>query len=52
MSDREKLIHYISNLTNEEAEAFIAFLKTIQPSEGVSMPPHPCSSLQGQEAHA
>ena len=38
MSDREKLIHYIANLTNEEAEAFIAFLKTAPSFEEVSMP--------------
>ena len=33
MSDREKLIQYITNLTDEEAEAFIAFLKTVPPLE-------------------
>ena len=38
MSDREKLIYYIKNLTNEEAEAFIAFLKTAPSFEAVSKP--------------
>ena len=50
MSDREKLIQYITNLTNEEAEAFIAFLKTAPSSEEVSMLPHLNNSLQEQKA--
>ena len=50
MSDREKLIQYISNFTNEEAEAFIAFLKTAQPSEADAMRPHQNSFLQVQGA--
>ena len=49
ISDREKLIQYISKLTNEEVEAFIAFLKTVPSSEEVSMPLHPSNSLQKQE---
>ena len=49
MSDREKLIQYITNLTNEEAEAFISFLKTVPSSEEVVLPLHPNNSLQKQE---
>ena len=48
MSDREKLIQYIANLTNEEAEAFIAFLKTAPSFEGGAKPLHPNSSQQAQ----
>lgn len=36
MSEKEKLIQYIINLTDEEAEEFISFLKTIPSSEEVS----------------
>jgi hypothetical protein len=50
MSDREKLIQYITNLTNEEAEAFIAFLKTVPSSEEASMPLRPSNFLQEQKA--
>ena len=49
MSDKEKLIRYIMNLTNEEAEAFISFLKTAPSSEEALMLLPPCSSLQEQE---
>jgi hypothetical protein len=48
MSDKEKLIQYILNMTNEEAEAFIAFLKTAPSSEEVSMLPHPNNFPQEQ----
>ena len=48
MSDKEKLIQYIANLTNEEAEAFIAFLKTAPSSEEASMPLPPCNFPQEQ----
>lgn len=52
MSDREKLIQYIMNLTNEEAEEFISFLKTIPSSEEVSLPLHLNNSPQEQEVVA
>lgn len=48
MSDREKLLQYIANLTDEEAEAFIAFLKTAPSFEEVSLPPRQNNSLQEQ----
>lgn len=38
MSDKEKLIHYIANLTDEEAEAFIDFLKKAPSFEEASKP--------------
>ncbi len=38
MSDKEKLLQYIASITDEEAEAFIAFLKTAPSFEEVSMP--------------
>ena len=50
MSDREKLIQYIANLTNEEAEAFIAFLKTAPSFEGGEKPLLQNNSLQEQKA--
>ena len=48
MSDKEKLIKLIANLTNEEAEAFIAFLKTAPSFEAIEPPPPPNNSPQGQ----
>lgn len=50
MSDREKLLQYIANLTNEEAEAFIAFLKTVASSEEALMHLHQNNSQQEQKA--
>lgn len=50
MSERELLIQYIANLTDKEAEDFIAFLKTIPSSEEVSMLPHPNTPPQEQTA--
>lgn len=38
MSNKDKLIQYINNLTNEEAEIIISFLKESASSEEVS--PH------------
>ena len=52
MSDKEKLIQLIASLTNEEAEAFIAYLKTAPEAAAVEPPPPPNNSPQGQEAHA
>lgn len=48
MSDKEKLIQYITNLTNEEAEAFIAFLKKAPSFEEVSMLPPQNNSQREQ----
>ena len=48
MSNKEKLIQYIHNLTNEEAETIISFLKSTQtPVEAVPHPPL-CNSQQDQ----
>jgi hypothetical protein len=50
MSNKEKLIKYIHNLTNEEADIIISFLKESASFEEVS--PHllQCNSPQEQEA--
>ena len=52
MSDREKLIQYITNLTDEEVEAFIEFLKTAPSSEEVSLLPPQNNSPQDQAVSA
>ena len=52
MSDREKLIEYITNLTDAQIEEFIAFLKTIPSAEAVLQLLHPCNSAQDQEVSA
>ena len=50
MSNKEKLIQYITNLTNEEAEAFIAFLETMSLTP-TDVPHHlPNNPPQEQEA--
>lgn len=49
MSDREKLLQYIANLTNEEVEAFIEFLKTAPSSEEDEMLLHRNNFQQEQE---
>lgn len=52
MSDREKLIQTIVNLTDDEAEAFIAFLKTAPSSEEVLTLLRQYNSPQEQEVSA
>jgi hypothetical protein len=49
MSNKEKLIEYINNLTNEEADAIISYLKQSQTVEEVSLHLPLCNSLQEQE---
>ena len=48
MSNKEKLIQYIHNLTNEEAEKIISFLKTTPSSEEVAQHLPQKNSLQEQ----
>lgn len=48
MTNKEKLFQYILSLTNEEAEAFIAYLETASSSEEGAPPVPPCSSPQDQ----
>ena len=48
MSNKEKLIQYIHNLTNEEAEIIISFLKSTSSPEGVALHRPQNSSLQEQ----
>ena len=50
MSNKEKLIQYIHNLTNEEAEKIISFLKSTPSPEEVSLLLLQNNSLQEQEA--
>lgn len=48
MSNKEKLIQYINNLTNEEAEEIISYLETV-PSSAIGIPlPLPSNSPQEQ----
>jgi predicted metal-dependent hydrolase len=49
MTNKEKLIQYIHNLTNEEAETIISYLQESASSEGAS--PHllPNTAVQVQE---
>ena len=49
MTNKEKLIDYIHNLTNEEADLIIAFLKESASSEEVSPHLPLYNSLQEQE---
>ena len=49
MSNKEKLIQYIHNLTNEEAEKIISYLKSTQTLEEVSQLLPQSNSLQEQE---
>ena len=49
MPSKEKLIQYIHNLTNEEAEKIISFLKTTPSSEEVSQRLPQSNFLQEQE---
>lgn len=47
MSNKEKLIHYIRNLTNEEADLIIYYLKESASFAKVS--PHPLPNNSPQE---
>lgn len=51
MSNKEKLIQYIHNLTNEEADIILSYLKESASFGEVS--PHllPCNAPQEQEVH-
>ena len=49
MTNKEKLIKYIHNLTNEEADLIISFLKQSQTVEEVLLHLPQNSSLQKQE---
>ena len=49
MTNKEKLIDYIHNLTNEEADLIIAFLKESASSEEVCPLLPLCNSLQERE---
>lgn len=48
MSSQEKLIQYIKNLSDEEAENIIAYLKTVPSFEEVVPPLLPYNYLQEQ----
>ena len=49
MTNKDKLIEYIHNLTNEEADLIISFLKESASSEEVFPHPPQNNSLQVQE---
>ena len=49
MTNKEKLIKYIHNLTNEDADYIISYLTKSASFEEVSPHPLPCSSPQEQE---
>ena len=52
MTDKEKLIQYIVNLTDAQVEEFISFLKTAPSFEEVLMLLPPNNSQQEQEVSA
>lgn len=49
MTNKEKLIEYIHNLSNEDAEKIISYLTQAQKPEEVAPPLLPCSFLREQE---
>lgn len=52
MTYQEKLLQFIMNLTDEEADAIVSRLKDLSSSSLTPLEPaslvHPCSSLQSQ----
>lgn len=48
MTNKQKLIEYIHNLTNEDAEKIIAYLETVSSSVGV-VPPVPLNIVPQEQ---